>query len=74
MATKPGSAGTTWGDEYLGLDPDLSPWRDTHVRLEGPAALQAQLTVLADWYWATRELPDVQLDTPSRQRMPRTSR
>ena len=47
------------GDEYLGLDPDLSPWRDTHVRLEGPAALQAQLTVLADWYWATRELPDV---------------
>ena len=47
------------GDEYLGLDPDLSPWRDTHVWLEGPAALQAQLTVLADWYWATRELPDV---------------
>jgi cardiolipin synthase len=43
------------GDEYLGLDPEMSPWRDTHVRLEGPAALQAQLTVMGDWYWATRE-------------------
>ena len=28
------------GDEYLGLDPDFSPWRDTHVRLEGPVVLQ----------------------------------
>lgn len=47
------------GDEYLGLDPDFSPWRDTHVRLEGPAALQLQLVILSDWYWATRELPAV---------------
>ena len=47
------------GDEYLGLDPDFSPWRDTHVRIEGPAALQAQLTTLADWYWATREIPEL---------------
>jgi cardiolipin synthase len=45
------------GDEYLGLDPDFSPWRDTHVRIEGPAALQVQLTILSDWYWATREIP-----------------
>ncbi len=45
------------GDEYLGLDPEFSPWRDTHVRIEGPAALQVQLTILSDWYWATRELP-----------------
>ena len=45
------------GDEYLGLDPELSPWRDTHVRIEGPAALQLQLTILSDWYWATREIP-----------------
>ncbi|HET6565291.1 MAG TPA: cardiolipin synthase [Xanthomonadales bacterium] len=43
------------GDEYLGLDAEYSPWRDTHVRLEGPAALQAQLTVMGDWYWASRE-------------------
>ncbi len=45
------------GDEYLGLDPEFSPWRDTHVRLDGPAALQLQAVFLSDWYWATRKLP-----------------
>jgi cardiolipin synthase len=45
------------GDEYLGLNADLSPWRDTHVRLRGPAVIQLQGVVAADWYWATRELP-----------------
>jgi len=47
------------GDEYLGLDPEFSPWRDTHVRIEGPAALQLQMTILSDWYWATREIPEL---------------
>lgn len=47
------------GDEYMGRDPKLSPWRDTHVKIEGPAVLQVQLTLLADWYWATREIPPV---------------
>jgi cardiolipin synthase len=47
------------GDEYLGLDPEFTPWRDTHVRIEGPAALQLQQTLLGDWYWATRRIPKV---------------
>ena len=47
------------GDEYLGLDPDLSPWRDTHVRLDGPVVTQLQAVIIGDWYWATRELPAV---------------
>lgn len=47
------------GDEYLGLDAKLTPWRDTHVRIEGPAVLQLQLTILADWYWAVRSAPQV---------------
>ena len=47
------------GDEYLGLDPETSPWRDTHVRLEGPVALQAQSVIVFDWYWAQRELLDL---------------
>lgn len=47
------------GDEYLGLDEDFTPWRDTHVRLEGPVALQMQMLILGDWYWATRQLPKV---------------
>jgi cardiolipin synthase len=47
------------GDEYLGLDPKFSPWRDTHVKLTGPVALQLQATILGDWYWATREIPEL---------------
>ena len=47
------------GDEYLGLDPEFSPWRDTHVRLEGPVVIQLQGVILSDWFWATREIPDL---------------
>jgi cardiolipin synthase len=43
------------GDDYLGLYPKTAPWRDTHLRLAGPAALLAQITFAGDWYWATRE-------------------
>ena len=45
------------GDEYLGLDPKIGPWRDTHVRISGPAALLAQVVFAGDWYWSTREPP-----------------
>lgn len=47
------------GDEYLGLDPEFSPWRDTHVRLDGPVAIHAQAVVTSDWYWAQREWLDL---------------
>lgn len=47
------------GDEYLGQDPDFSPWRDTHLKLVGPAVLQLQAVILNDWYWAVREIPEV---------------
>ncbi|UCD68586.1 MAG: cardiolipin synthase [Betaproteobacteria bacterium] len=47
------------GDEYMGRDPDFSPWRDTHVRLDGPVVQQLQAVILSDWYWATRELPEL---------------
>jgi cardiolipin synthase A/B len=51
--------GANVGDEYLGLDPEFTPWRDTHVRIEGPAVLQLQATILGDWYWATRKIPEL---------------
>jgi cardiolipin synthase len=47
------------GDEYLGLDPKFGHWRDTHVRIEGPSALGAQLSFAEDWYWATDRRVDV---------------
>ncbi|WP_455207002.1 cardiolipin synthase [Kaarinaea lacus] len=45
------------GDEYLGKHPALSPWRDTHVKVTGPAALTVQLVFVEDWYWVTQEIP-----------------
>ena len=50
--------GLNVGDDYLGEDPKLSPWRDTHMHIQGPAALAAQSTFLSDWHWASHELLD----------------
>jgi len=47
------------GDEYLGRDPKFGHWRDTHVRIEGPSVLGAQLSFVEDWYWATGTRLDV---------------
>jgi cardiolipin synthase len=47
------------GDEYLGLHPRLTPWRDTHLSLRGPAVLAIQRAWLRDWVWASREQPNV---------------
>lgn len=43
------------GDEYLGKSPRLGAWRDTHVRIEGPAVLGIQHAFFDDWRWATEE-------------------
>jgi len=43
------------GDEYLGENPRRGPWRDTHVRLDGPVVMGADLTFATDWLWAKRE-------------------
>lgn len=45
--------GLNVGDEYLGRDPEFGNWRDTHLRIEGPAALAVQVSFLEDWHWAT---------------------
>jgi cardiolipin synthase len=50
------------GDEYLSRDPEIGAWRDTHVRIEGPAALGAQLAFAEDWHWATEGRLDVRWD------------
>lgn len=47
------------GDEYMGLDPRFTPWRDTHVKLSGPVVIQLQGVIASDWYWATRDLPEL---------------
>jgi len=47
------------GDEYLGCVPELSPWRDTHLEVRGPAAGAVQLAFLEDWNWAAGEIPEL---------------
>ncbi|MBE9582568.1 MAG: cardiolipin synthase [Proteobacteria bacterium] len=44
------------GDEYLGKDPKFGPWRDTHVKITGPAVLEMQVPLLEDYHWATGKL------------------
>lgn len=48
--------GLNIGEEYLGRDPDIGAWRDTHLHLVGPAALGLQLVFVEDWHWATTEV------------------
>jgi cardiolipin synthase len=50
------------GDEYLGRVPRFAPWRDTHVRIAGPAALACQLAFCEDWFWATKLTPELPWD------------
>ena len=48
--------GLNIGDEYAGHHPRLTPWRDTHIKLTGPAVLGVQLSFIEDWYWVTDRL------------------
>ncbi len=49
--------GLNVGDEYLGKDPEMTPWRDTHLRLEGPVTACVQVAFAEDWHWATGKTP-----------------
>jgi len=46
--------GVNIGDEYRS-----DSWRDTHLRLEGPAVLHLQMSFLEDWRWAANDIPRV---------------
>ncbi len=50
------TGGLNVGTEYLGENKKYGPrWRDTHLRLEGPAALSFAMIYREDWQWATGE-------------------
>lgn len=51
--------GLNLSDEYLGRNPRLRPWRDTHLQVFGPAALATQLSFFEDWHWATGDVLDL---------------
>jgi len=45
--------GLNVGDEYLGRVPRFGFWRDTHLRLEGPAVADLQRVFAEDWDFAS---------------------
>ncbi len=47
------------GGINIGAEYRADDWRDTHLRIEGPAALQLQLSFLEDWRWASDDLLEV---------------
>lgn len=55
------------GDEYLSRDKKFGLWRDTHVQIDGPSALVAQVSFLEDWHWSTGKLPIVRWEVSKRQ-------
>ncbi len=46
--------GINIGDEYFGVK-KLSPWRDTHIRIIGPAVRYIQKSFSVDWLFSTGE-------------------
>jgi len=61
------------GDEYLGRDPKIGFWRDTHVHVQGPVVQAVQVAFLEDWHWAADELIDLNWDpqaAPTSARLP----
>lgn len=49
--------GMNVGDEYLGRHKKLKPWRDTHLRLTGPAVWFLQGRFLMDWGYSCQQKP-----------------
>lgn len=52
------------GDEYLGISKKFSGWRDTHLRVTGPAVLGMRISFAKDWYWATHQLYEFDMTLP----------
>jgi cardiolipin synthase len=46
------------GDEYLGKGA-IGAWRDTHVRVAGPATQSIQISFLEDYHWAADDILDL---------------
>lgn len=40
-------------DQYVGRSKRFGRWRDTHVWVEGPAAVACSLSFVEDWLWAS---------------------
>ncbi|MEO5713628.1 MAG: cardiolipin synthase [Luteolibacter sp.] len=55
--------GLNVGDEYLGRDQKFGEWRDTHLKIRGPAVQAIQMVFLEDWFWACDQVPQLHWET-----------
>lgn len=51
--------GANIGDEYLGQSLRYGKWRDTHLKITGPAVMSVQLSFVEDWYWSSEVIPEL---------------
>lgn len=59
------TGGLNIGDDYLGKNPALGYWRDSFVRLEGPAVADLQRVFSEDWEFVRNErLPEGKFAQP----------
>ena len=49
------TGGVNIGDEYTGRKKKVGAWRDTHLKIEGPAVYHLQEVFAEDWHFATGE-------------------
>lgn len=47
--------GLNIGDEYLGKNPTLGFWRDTHVKIQGEAVYVLQAIFMMDWFFVSKK-------------------
>jgi cardiolipin synthase len=62
------AGGHNVGNEYLGESKRFGPWRDTHLKLTGPAVMGLQFAFLENWFWVTEKTPELNWEpeaTPS---------
>lgn len=52
------TGGVNIGDEYTGRKKRVGYWRDTHLRVEGPAVRHLQEVFAEDWHFATGRQPE----------------
>lgn len=58
------TGGANVGVEYLGQDKRFGHWRDTQIRIQGPAASSLALIFQEDWLWSTGDTLELPLPNP----------
>lgn len=59
------TGGLNVGEEYISLDKKIGHWRDTHLKLSGPAILGLQSAFIQDWSWACDSPPKIKATVPA---------